>query len=235
MNVSPCPPYLLWRLLQNWSSGLRLWALEISFSSPSICSPLQVTLWEAPGSMSPGQASNLLGHDWESITEVGWNHEGRVGGRSMRGSRLGKLDTWPGCTCTPLTHRELHHLLPLLLSPRAAMFTVDHMNNIWLGNCSYLDFITFQHGYFSLSWNKWKEFFISHNVFVAVWSQSELSLSAWMPCWLFSFMFYWKTDFAELHRGISCCDRSHIIFSSNGELHNWQFTNWMFYWSGHEP
>lgn len=44
---------------------------------------LRVTLWEAVGSMSPGQASHLLGRDWESITEVGWNHEVGVQRRSM--------------------------------------------------------------------------------------------------------------------------------------------------------
>lgn len=87
------------------------------------------------GFVSPGQASDLRGSDWESITEVGWEHEAGELDRSMRGSRpVGALMHGPTAhTHTPLTPAELHHLLPSLLSPRAVVFTMAwlrHMNTM---------------------------------------------------------------------------------------------------------
>lgn len=73
-------------------------------------SPLQVTLWEASGSVSPGQASHLQGPDWESITGSGWEHE-VVGWREVGAQTIdeklqacGSPDAWPGYTYTPLIH-----------------------------------------------------------------------------------------------------------------------------------
>lgn len=98
---------------------LLTWVRGYKISFPSPPEPLQVTLWEASSSQS-------LGPDWESITEAGWEHE--VGGSGSINERLGACgspDAWPDCIYTPLTHAQLHHSFPLLLSPGAAMFTVD--------------------------------------------------------------------------------------------------------------
>lgn len=105
------PPLLLLpptvKASQEMGSRIRR-SWKLAFSPRR--SPLQVTLWEASGSVSPGQASHLLGPDWESITGSGWEHE--VVGRREVGAQTideklqacGSPDAWPGYTYTPLIH-----------------------------------------------------------------------------------------------------------------------------------
>lgn len=89
----------------TWVRGPANWP-----SSPCL-QPLQVTLWEAPGPVSPGQASHLQGPEWESITGAGWEHKVGEQRRSMRGSRpVGA--PMHGLTIYTHTHTSDSHLTP---------------------------------------------------------------------------------------------------------------------------
>lgn len=77
MRASVLPPR--WEdFSQNISSSLET-------GSPPVA-PLGHPLG-GRGFVSPGQASHLQSSDWESITEVVWEHEAGELDRSVRGSR----------------------------------------------------------------------------------------------------------------------------------------------------
>lgn len=105
LHSSSFPPAV--KASQEMGSRIRR-SWKLAFSPRR--SPLQVTLWEASGSVSPGQASHLQGPDWESITGSGWEHE-LVGRREVGAQTIdeklqacGSPDAWPDYTYTPLIH-----------------------------------------------------------------------------------------------------------------------------------
>lgn len=94
---------------------------------------LQVTLKEAPGSVSwarPPISWALTGN--QSLNLAG-NMKCGAGSINERLRACGSPDAWPDGTYTPLPQTELNHSLPLLRSPGAAMFTVYQLYwSIWI-------------------------------------------------------------------------------------------------------